>query len=170
MNIKKEIPDPDSINELGPTFLGLHVFQLLNIIDHQGTELLLKRGIDLPSRSVSTMMYLMKKKQMTVTGLAQFLGMSHQLVGHRIKDLKSHGLVTEQKDPADLRRTLIVLTKQGEDMARQIEQLNREVESVYLALFEEIGVDLFQALIMAKQALMEKSLGMRVAEQRQKTV
>lgn len=170
MNNTKEIHDPDSINELGPTFLGLQAYQLLNTIDFQGTELLEKHGINLPSRAVSTMMYLLKMKQVTVTGLAQFLGMSHQLVGHRIKDLKTHGLLAEQKDPADLRRTLIVLTKPGENLARQIEQLNKEVESVYLALFEEIGVDLFEALITARQALVEKSLGMRVAEQRRKTV
>jgi len=167
MNIPKEMLEADAINELGPTFLGLHAYQLLSIIDFQGTELLLKQGIDLPSRTVSTMMYLLEKKQMTVTGLARFLGMSHQLVGHRIKDLKAQGLVAEKRDPADLRRTLIVLTSSGQDLAQQIEQLNREVESVYLELFEEIGVDLFQALIKAKQALTGKSLAMRIAQQRQ---
>lgn len=168
MNIPKERLNPNAINDLGPTFLGLHAYQLLSIIDFQGTELLAKHGIDLPSRTVSTMMHLLKKKRITVTGLAHFLGMSHQLVGHRIKDLKARGLVAERRDPGDLRRTLVVLTKSGEDLARQIEQLNREVESVYLELFEEIGVDLFEALIKAKQCLIEKSLGMRIAEQRQK--
>jgi len=168
MIIPREIPDPNAINRLGPTFLGLHAYQLLSIIDFQDTELLVKQGIDLPSRTVSTMMHLLKNKQMTVTGLARFLGMSHQLVGHRIKDLKAHGLVTEKRDPGDLRRTLVVLTKSGKGMAQQIEGLNKEVESVYLELFEEIGVDLFEALIKAKQALTEKSLGTRVAEHRRK--
>ena len=112
-------------------------------------------------------MHLMKMKRMTVTGLARFLGMSHQLVGHRIKDLKARGLVAERRDPGDRRRTLVVLTKSGEDLAQRIEKLNREVESVYIKLFEEIGVDLFETLIKAKQALAERSLGMRVARQRQ---
>ena len=168
MNLPKEMTDPNAVDELGPTFLGLHAHQLLNIIDFQGTELLAQQDIDLPSRTVSTMMYLMKMKRVTVTGLARFLGMSHQLVGHRIKDLKTRGLVTEGRDSGDLRRTLIVLTKTGAELAQQIEQLNREVESVYLALFEEIGVDLLEALIKMKQVLAERSLGMRVAEQRQK--
>ena len=106
---------------------------------------------------------------MTVTGLARFLGMSHQLVGHRIKDLKAKGLVTEQRDPADLRRTLVVLTKSGKGLAQQVEGLNKEVESVYLDLFEEIDIDLFEALIKAKQALTEKSLGTRVVERRHET-
>jgi DNA-binding MarR family transcriptional regulator len=87
---------------------------------------------------------------------------------HRIKDLRARGLMTEKRDPDDLRRTLIVLTKSGKALARQIERLCKEVESVYLELFKEIGVDLFDALIKAKQGLTEKSLSTRVSERRRK--
>ncbi len=164
MNMPKNMLNPNTINELGPTFLGLQAHQLLTIIDFQGTDLLTRQGIDLPSRSVSTMMHLKRNKHVTVTGLAHFLGMSHQLVRHRLEDLKARNLVTEKRAPDDLRRTLILLTKSGKALALQVELLNKEVEQVYLELFEEIGVDLFEALIKAKQALMEKSLGTRVLE------
>ena len=168
MNIPKEMQNPNATNELGPTFLGLQAHQLLSIIDFQGTDLLAVHGIDLPSRSVSTMMYLKNNKRVTVTGLAHFLGMSHQLVRHRLKDLKARNLVTEKRDPDDLRRTLVLLTKSGKALALRVERLNKEVEHVYLEMFKEIGVDLFAALIKAKQALTEKSLGARVLERRRK--
>jgi len=168
MNIPKEMLNPNTTNELGPTFLGLQAHQLLSIIDFQGTDLLASQGIDLPSRSVSTMMHLKKNKLVTVTGLARFLGMSHQLVRHRLKDLKARNLVTEKPDPYDLRRTLILLTKSGKTLALKVGHLNKEVEHVYLEMFEEIGVDLFKALTKAKQALTEKSLGTRVLERRRK--
>ena len=166
MSTPRKKPDPNAANALGSAFVGLQAYQLLDIIDFQGTELFAKQGIDLPSRSASTMMHLKKSKRVTVTGLARFLGMSHQLVGHRIKDLQAHRLITEKRDPDDLRRRLIVLTKSGKALARQIERLTKEIESVYLELFEEIGVDLFDALIKAKQALTEKSLSTRVSERR----
>lgn len=168
MNLPKEMLNPNATNEFGPTFLGLQAHQLLSIIDFQGTNLLAMQGIDLPSRSVSTMMYLKKTRCATVTGLAHFLGMSHQLVRHRLKDLKARNLVTEKRDPDDLRRTLIFLTRSGKALALKVEHLNKEVEHVYLDMFEEIGVDVFEALIKAKQALTEKSLGTRVLERRRK--
>jgi len=168
MNTPKEMLNPNATDELGPTFLGLQAHQLLSIIDFQGTDLLAAQGIDLPSRSVSTMMHLKKNKHVTVTGLAHFLGMSHQLVRHRLKDLKARNLVAEQRDPDDLRRTHILLTKSGKALALKVDHLNEEVEHVYLEMFEEIGVDLFAALIKAKQALIEKSLGTRVLERHRK--
>ncbi|MCW8925448.1 MAG: hypothetical protein OQJ84_04255 [Xanthomonadales bacterium] len=58
-----------------------------------------------------------------------------------------------------------MLTRSGKDLAQQIEQLNKEVEAVYLQLFEEIGVDLFAALIKAKQALVQFHLKMMIGNQ-----
>lgn len=169
MSTPRGKPDPDASSELGAAFLGLQAYQLLDIIDSQGTELLTKQGIHLPSRVASTMMHLKKRKRVTVTGLAGFLGMSHQLVNHRLKDLKAHGLIKEVRDPGDRRLTIIVLTKSGKALARQIERLCKDIENVYLELFEEIGVDLFDALIKAKLALTERSLSARLSGRRRKT-
>ncbi len=163
---EQEILNPKSSIELGPTFLGLQAHQLLSVIDQQGTSLLAAHGIDLPSRAVSTLMYLKKSRHVTVTGLAQFLGMSHQLVRHRLKDLKARKLITEKRDSTDLRRTRISLTKTGKELVLKVESLNKEVERVYLDMFEEIGVDLFAALIKARRALTEKALVTRVLEHR----
>jgi DNA-binding MarR family transcriptional regulator len=154
------------VTELGPTFLGLQAHQLLTVIDSQGTALLAARGIDLPSRAVSTLICLSENRRMSVTGLAQFLGLSHQLVRHRLQDLKARKLVSEDRDPADLRRTLVSLTRRGRDVALRIGRLNSEVEQVYLAIFDEIGTDLFKALVDATRSLLEKSLSERISEMR----
>jgi DNA-binding MarR family transcriptional regulator len=165
MNLPKEISDLNSIDELGPAFVGLQLFQLLGIIDFQGNELFARRGITIPSRSGSTILYLHRHKSTTVTGLARYLGMSHQLVSHRIKDLKTTGLITEKQDPADRRRTVIVLSAKGKKVAGQIALISSEIEKVYAELFEEVGIDLFDSLIKVKAALAEKGLSDRVADQ-----
>lgn len=169
MNTNTSGLNPNSANELGPTFLGLQAHQLLSIIDQQGTALLTARGIDLPSRTVSTLMCLKKNKQLAVTGLASYLGLSHQLVRHRLKDLKARNLITEKSDPADLRRTVIFLTRRGKSVADEVDRLNKEVEEVYLDMFKEIGVDLYAALIKAKEALMERSLSSRIMDRQRKS-
>lgn len=109
-------------------------------------------------------MCLQKYKHLTVTGLADYLGLSHQLVRHRLKDLKARKLIREKSDPADLRRTVIFLTKRGKSVALEIDRLNRQVELVYLEMFKEIGVDLYTALIKAKRALLERSLSTRIKD------
>ncbi len=164
MNLPKDISDLNAIDSLGTAFVGLQLFQLLSIIDHQGNVLLSSRGIDVPSRSGSTILILLKEGSVTVTGLARFLGMSHQLAGHRIKDLKKSGFVKEKKDPKDLRRSRIVLSKKGEAAAREIEKISREVETVYAEIFKEIDVDLYDALKKAKNALAARSLSRRMSE------
>ena len=163
MTLPKEITDLNAIDSLGTAFVGLQLFQLLSIIEYQGNTLLASRGIDIPSRSGSTTLFLLKKGAVTVTGLARFLGMSHQLASHRIKDLKKSGLVKEKKDPKDLRRSHIVLSKKGEVVAREIEKISQEIEMVYADIFKEIGVDLYDALKKAKAALAEQSLSLRMS-------
>ncbi|MFQ5740369.1 MAG: hypothetical protein ACE5JX_15280 [Acidobacteriota bacterium] len=85
-----------------------------------------------------------------------------------MKDLKAYGLITETGDPDDRRRTLVGLSKAGKAVARQVERVCQKTEVEFLALFDEIGVDLYGALIKAKSALAERSLWRRIAERQQK--
>lgn len=163
MSIPREIADLHAIDELGPAFLGLQLFQLLSIIDHQGRELLDESGIDVPARTGSTIIYLRRHGPASKTDLARFLGMSHQLVGYRLKDLHSLGLLRETADPDDRRRTRIALSKKGREVAGQVERVLRKTENAFRTVFEEIGVELFDVLIAAKTALDERSLLQRIA-------
>jgi DNA-binding MarR family transcriptional regulator len=165
MNTPKHIVDLHTIDELGPTFVGLQLLQLSDIIDFQGNELFLERGITIPSRATSTLVFVHRKGPTTVTELAKYLCMSHQLAGLRIRDLKAHGLVREYTDPADSRRSLIELTPQGKRLSRQVEKLCGEIREAFLDLFAEIENDLFDTLIQAKQALAATGLPARVAKQ-----
>jgi len=163
MPLPKHIVDLNAIDELGPTFIGLQLLQLSDIIDFQGNELFRTRGLDLPSRSTSTLLFISKKAATSVTDLAAFFGISHQLVGLRIKSLKANGLVAEKRDPADSRRTLISLTTRGQSVARRVEDLCRDLENVFRDVFEEVGVDLFDALILVKSALARRGLSDRLS-------
>ncbi len=167
MNLPKEIADLHAADKLGIAFVGIQLFQLLSIVEHQGQELVDREGIEIPSRSGSTIAYLHRYGRTSITDLAHFLGMSHQLASHRVKDLKSHGIISEERDPDDGRRTLIALSKTGKSVARKMESICQDTEAEFLILFEETGVDLFDALIKVKSALAERSLAKRISQRHQ---
>ncbi len=117
----------------------------------------------MPSRSTSTLLLIKKKAPISVTDIATFFGISHQLAGQRIKSLKAHDLVVEQRDPDDSRRTLISLTGPGRTVSQQIDALCQELEQAFRGVFDEINVDLFDALIRAKSALARRGLSERLS-------
>ena len=166
MNTPRTIVDLHSIDSLGPTFIGLQLVQLSDIIDWQGDKLFSELGHAFPSRCVSTLIFLSREKPATVTEIAVFLGISHQLVGHRLKELKSEGLVQEQEDPSDSRRRLISLTRRGKTRAAKVAALCGEIEQVFGKVFSEIGINLFDALIKAKTALADRDISMRLSDAR----
>ncbi len=158
MSLPPQIVDLNSIDELGPTFVGLQLMQLSDIIDFQGNEAFKAAGLGMPSRSTSTLLFIRNNAPVSITDIASFFGISHQLASQRLKSLKTHKLVTAKCDPNDSRRTLLSLTASGRTVSRQVEALCHDLEQVIRGLFEEIDVDLFDALIRAKSALARSGL------------
>ncbi len=152
----------EQVDSLGSSFLGLQLHQLLSIINSQGDVLLQQQNIDIPSRTASTIMLIKNNDSMSVTELGAALDMSHQLVGHRIKLLKSKEIITEIKDRKDKRKSVLVLTESGKMVAQYLENIIRQVEKAYEDLFEELGVNVFEIIKKAKKALSNKTILQRL--------
>ncbi|RDY59913.1 MarR family winged helix-turn-helix transcriptional regulator [Flagellimonas nanhaiensis] len=152
----------ESIDGLGLSFLGLQLYQLLSIINEQGNQMIGGEELNIPSRTASTLMLLKTKGALSVTELGSLLNMSHQLIAHRIKPLKSEKYIHEISDSRDGRRTLYKLTKEGEKVVARLEKVMASAEIAYKDLFDEIGVDLFESLIKAKKALIRKPMIYRI--------
>ena len=121
-------------------------------------------GPDVPPRALSTLMLLHEEGPQGVTQIARRLRFTHPLLVALTRSLEARGLVAARTDPADARRRLLELTPAGEAAARQIAARLRTLDAFYSRLFDEIGVDLLDALERLERAARERPLLDRIRE------
>ena len=143
----------DYVDSLGPAFLGLQLYRLLEVIDKQGTDLLVQGQFPYPSRIASTYAVLMKDGPSSLTQISKRLGMTHQLVAQRAKLMHDLALVEYVPDPNDGRRTFLQLTAKGHTESKKLTQAFDDAASVYAQIFDDTGVDLYAALLNFRKAL-----------------
>lgn len=151
------------VDSLGPAFLGLQLYRLLDVIDSQGTDVLNQAAFPYPSRIASTYAVLIKDGPSSLTQIGKRLGMPHQLVAQRAKLMRDLGLVEYEPDPTDGRRTFLKLTVKGSSEAKKLTMTFERVSEIYADIFEEIGTDLFTAILDFRKALENTSLADRLA-------
>jgi DNA-binding MarR family transcriptional regulator/predicted GNAT family N-acyltransferase len=83
---------------------------------------------------------------MQVNELAAALGQSHAAVSQLSRKLQVEGLVERRGDPADARRSLLVLSAKGEGALKSLQPLWGSITSAVAALIERSGHPLLDAL------------------------
>jgi len=71
MKLSSSFNDFEAVDQLGPSFIGLQLYQLLSIINVQGNKLLEDMNLEIPSRIASSLMLLKMYGPMSVTQLGQ---------------------------------------------------------------------------------------------------
>jgi DNA-binding MarR family transcriptional regulator len=154
----------DFLDDFGTAVLGPQLLRLLNKIIDDSTVALAADGQNFPAHLSSTLLVLQKRGPCGKIDIAKDLAISHQLCTHRVGKLKKLGLIQEKRDPKDGRRGVISLTKQGHARTSKLVAFCGQIEAAYRELFDEVGVDLFDAVIRARKALESKSFDDRIAE------
>jgi DNA-binding MarR family transcriptional regulator len=149
-------------NGLENAFLAHYARRLSDLVILQGTQMLSQYGLCTPSSAVSTMMYLHKEKEVTITNLAQAFDHTHQMATQRINGLASLGLVEKFSNQNDQRSKLIGLTKKGTHEAEQLAQIIPKAAAAFDALFNEINCNLTKAIHQAEASLHKAPLGERI--------
>ena len=137
---------PDFVRTQGLPFLA-HLLRRISdrmVADAGAFEAEL--GILAPPRTASTMLLLRLHGPQTVTGIADQLRQSHPLVISWIKQLRALGFVTRSTDPKDRRRTVVRLTKAGEEEADRMAAASPLIGKAYDAVMAEADAQLFDAL------------------------
>lgn len=162
----------DFIDSKGPAFLGLQAYYMLKLIDEQGNEMLENLGPPTlpPSRLSSSLLALQEKGPLALVDLARLLNMPHQLAAQRIALMKTMELIDETPDPGDGRRVLLSLNETGTEMALAVAAASAATSEVFRGIFDEIGIDLFDAILQFRQALDQQSLSDRLAERAKRKV
>ncbi len=141
---------------------GLKAKRLADLIGQQGRDAYDALGIKVDAKLNSMVLGLMELEAATSTELAKRTGLSRQLVESRIRQLENAGQVTSDVDPEDARRRLYRLSKHHAQSFAAVMEVMTDFEDVYEALWEEIGVDVSDAISRMERALERSSLTERL--------
>jgi DNA-binding MarR family transcriptional regulator len=106
--------------------------------------------LELTMTQLKTLFTLSCAQPVTVSELAEWLGISAPTASYLVDRLVQAGLVDRREDPADRRRTLVQLTAAGEGLARRLRQGNRDVLVPFL---EQLDMEDLEALDRGLAAL-----------------
>lgn len=142
----------------GKALLGKRAEDLSNLIEQQTQPIFDSLGIIVPIKSCSTLLSLIELEQASLAELARKLEQSHQLVKQKLPKLIKLGLIQQQPDKEDKRRTLYSLTSQGKEQSQKIKEYLKHSEVLVDSISSDIGVDIFSAIDQAIQSMRDKSL------------
>jgi DNA-binding MarR family transcriptional regulator len=148
----------------GRAFLTRRLRRLANILSDEVRQWFPDMHIDVPARSVATLLFLLEHPGRGVTEIAAQTGVSHPLVTRIVRTLEARGLVEQSEDASDGRRRSIGLTGSGRTQVRRLKEANRHIANAYGRLFEEAGIDLFAAVERMEALLDSRSFQRRLRD------
>jgi len=135
--------------------------QLFTLLYDQMEDGLKARGLTLRGYVTGTVQTLFHAGPKSVSDLSSEMKLSHQLATQRVKYLVDQGFAQIDPDPDDKRRKLVSLTDEGQLEAEKLQAFLPELMAAYDDLFDEIGVDMHQAVLDATKSLEARPLVQR---------
>lgn len=159
----KKNPVRSPVQAHAPAFFAFLAIQLTDRISSEGARFSNAMGLAIPVNTMSTIMALMDGPA-SVTEIASALNVSHVAAIKTTRILADKGILARRDDPNDGRRKPLSLTRKGKLVAADVNTVIEKAQIVYRELFEEIGVDLHDALLRMNNALDRISFDKRLAE------
>ena len=119
-------------------------------------------GLSFPSRANSTVLYISEHNGASTADIMRELHQPHQLVAQRIDLLMELGVVERLDDPNDKRRKILRLTRKGKKEAALLRNAMKDAIRAFERLFDEIDVEMDEAVRSMTKALADASIGERV--------
>ncbi|WP_297733460.1 MarR family winged helix-turn-helix transcriptional regulator [uncultured Maricaulis sp.] len=152
------MPQPRS-----PQF-GAILFRASERVGQQGQDAFSALGIPLDARKVSIVLALHRHGPLSSSELADRIGHSRQLIEARLKPVVADGFLVSRRDPRDSRKRIYDFAPAAAPIVDEIVGVMADFERVYEALWEELGIDLEQALLKFEAALAERALLERLTD------
>lgn len=157
----------DIVDAYAPAFFALAASRLVDRIVSEGGPAAKRAGLTAPVRTFSILLTL-RATPLSVTEIAANIGVTHAAVIKQTRPLIDQGYVARKQDAADRRRMPLSLTAKGAREAARAVAFMEAAGSTYQDIFDEIGTDLFQAVIQFESALDRVSFNKRLLENLEK--
>ena len=147
----------DFVDSLGPAFLAHRLRRLSDLMVDQVGAALLRDGLTVPARSISTLLLLRERGPLGPVEIGRALRFSHPLMVRSLRTLEALGLVEAIPDEADQRRRRVQLTADGAREADRGLAITDEVARQLSDRADEAGIDL--ALLLSAIDGLNATLG-----------
>lgn len=120
--------------------------------------------VDIPKSALNTfghgqmglLMCVAENKEVNPTNLAKELEVGSARIGNALKDLEKKGLIKRKRDEKDLRKTVVVLTSEGEKAVKNIEKYISECGNYLIDSFGKERFDHFLQELIALNECIQK--------------
>ena len=152
----------DIFSELGELALGSRLRRLSDYIMQQGIEIYQNHRIDFDPKWFPVYYLLSTKDQLSITEIANQLGVSHPAVIKNAKELEKIGYIESVQDKEDKRRRLLSLSAAGRKLLPKIQVVWKDIAGSMSALIQAQEEHLLKAILEIEQGFREERFTARV--------
>jgi len=154
---------PDYLAELGTLALASRLRRLLGILARDGAAVYAGLGVEFEIRWFPVLHLLDRHAPLSITQIAEALGLTHPAVVQVAGVLTRRRLVRARRSDGDRRRRELALTAEGARLVAQMAPAWRAFEEAGREVATEADNDLLAALAKTERALARRSLFDRIA-------
>lgn len=158
----------DFFKQAGKIAIGSRLRMLTEKITEDAALLYTSYHIDMEPKWFPVFYILSTSGPKTITNIAREIGHSHPSVSKIIREMSKAGYVIEKNDKTDGRKNLVQLSAKGNDITKRIQDQYKDVGNAVNELSKHTRNDLWEAIGEWEYLLNEKSLWLRVLEQKKK--
>ncbi len=152
----------DLIEQLGELAFLSRLRRLCEHLAKDASRIYKSRGVDFEARWFPVTYLLRDHSPMSVTEVANALGMSHPSVNQIASAMTKRGLLSSSMDRGDERRRLLSLTEEGHALVKQLEPIWRDISEATRELLESTGMDVLRSIARIEDDLERSSVYERV--------
>jgi len=154
----------DIIQQLGALAFASRLKRLSERLQQDVSRVYKDQSVAFEARWFPVAFILMRREQMSVTDIADVLGLTHPAVSQTAALMKNEGLIEAIKDEADERRSLLSLTNKGKQTLESLEPIWDAIEQSTAELIESGGAGWVAGLEEIERELGKRDMYTRVTE------
>ncbi len=152
----------DLFSELGELAMGSRLRRLSDYIMQEGTEIYKSHRIDFDPKWFPVYYLLSTNDHLSITEIADQLGVSHPAVIKNAKELEKIGYLESVQDKADKRRRLLSLSPSGRRLLPEMQIVWKDIAGSFSEVIQAQNEHLLKAVMEVEQAFREERFTARV--------
>jgi DNA-binding MarR family transcriptional regulator/predicted N-acetyltransferase YhbS len=154
----------DIIKQLGALAFASRLKRLSERLMQDVSRVYKEQDVEFEARWFPVAFILMRRSAMSVTDIAEALGLTHPAVSQIAALMKNEGLIDSTKDETDERRSLLALTAKGKKTLESLKPIWKAIEQSTAELLDSGGADLLSGLSKIERQLDNRDMYTRVTE------
>jgi len=153
-------------NTIGKVAIGSRLRILTDKITEESAKVYQLYGIDMQPKWFPVFYALSNGERKAITDIAKEIGHSHPSVCKIVSEMSKRGYVLEEKGQDDARRTMVRLSKKGEQITHKIQDQYLDVNTAIEELSAQTTNDLWEAIQEWEFLLSQKTLLNRIKDKK----